>query len=67
MNGKPFWIIYRIKKVGVVKTIIKNLNDEEKIILENFLFFMKNYKKLRKNRKILEHFEKWLKDNLKGV
>jgi ribosomal protein L1 len=65
MNGKPFWIIYRIKKMGVVKTIIKNLNDEEKIILENFLFFMKNYKKLRKNGKILEHFEKWLKENLK--
>jgi hypothetical protein len=47
--------------------LIKNLNDEEMIILENFLFFMKNYKKLRKNRKIVEHFEKWLKENLNEV
>jgi hypothetical protein len=45
--------------------LIKSIDDEEKIILENFLFFMKNYKKLRKNGKIVKHFEKWLKENLK--
>jgi len=51
-------------KMKTMNELIKNLNDEEMIILENFLFFMKNYKKLRKNRKIVEHFEKWLKENL---
>ena len=53
-----------VMKMKTMNELIKNLNDEEMIILENFLFFMKNYKKLRKNRKIVEHFEKWLKENL---
>jgi hypothetical protein len=50
--------------MGVVMMEIKNLNDEERIILENFLFFVKNWKNLRKNGKIVKHFEKWLKENL---
>jgi len=50
---------------GAEKMLIKNLNPEEKIVLENFLFFMKNWKKIRRNEKIVKHFEKWLKENLK--
>jgi hypothetical protein len=63
-NKKGVGVVINMKTVN---ELIKSINDEEKIILENFLFFMKNYKKLRKNRKILEHFQRWLKENLKGV
>jgi len=56
-----------VMKMKTMNELIKGINDEEMIILENFLFFMKNYKKLRKNRKIVEHFEKWLKENLNEV
>jgi len=35
------------------------MNVEEKILYDNFVFLVKNWKKVRRNRNILENFIKW--------